>query len=193
MDQGELLARIDLIERMVLEGRRKTQYWGWSFLLWGSGHLVAMAWQVISGKPGVAWGVTMSVCAAITAVIASTRKSSSPTLSSRALGGVWFGMGISISLLAALGLPFHTLQPESFVAVFFVLTGAAHFASSQILQWRVQLFLGLIWWGAAVLALVGPREWIGWTFIVMALFGEVGFGLYLMAKEKADLRHARAA
>ncbi len=192
MDQGELLARIDLIERMVLEGRRKTQYWGWAFLLWGTGHLVAVAWQTI-GHSDIAWGVTMSLCAVITVLVASTRKESSPTLSSRALGGVWFGLGISLCLLAGLGIPFRTLRPESFVAVFFLLTGAAHFASSQISRWRVQLILGLVWWGAAVLAMAGPREWIGWTFIVMCLFGEVGFGLYLMAKEKADLRHARAA
>ena len=62
----ELLDRIDLIERMVGEGRRTTQYWGWTFVLWGVGQLVALVWSNYGGNPAVAWPVTMIACGVLT-------------------------------------------------------------------------------------------------------------------------------
>ena len=38
--------------------------------------------------------------------------------------------------------------------------------------------------------MLAPNKFVGWTFVGMDVVGEILFGLYLMAREKADLRHA---
>ncbi len=53
--QQELLERIEVIERMMRDGRRSVEYWGWTQVLWGTAYLVAIVWTVVSSKPGLAW------------------------------------------------------------------------------------------------------------------------------------------
>lgn len=191
----ELLDRIDLIERMVGEGRRTTQYWGWTFVLWGAGQLIALAWSIYSGKPQIAWPVTMIACGVLT-VLGSYRvhaRERAETYISRALGAIWFSCGISISVLAFIGNPKGTLTGPPFLAAFFALMGFANFASGLVLRWRLQQGLGILWWAAAAVALLAPVQFAGWAFVGMAVVGEILFGLYLMARERADKPHAGIA
>ena len=44
--EQELKDRLSLIESMIAEGRRKTEGWGWTFVLWGVAYYLAMAWSV---------------------------------------------------------------------------------------------------------------------------------------------------
>jgi hypothetical protein len=194
MDQ-ELLERIDLIERMVLEGRRSTQYWGWCLALWGVGQLVAIGWQRYGGRPTLAWGVTMSICGILTGlgIVRKRSQQRTETALSRAVRSVWFSFGMSITLLAFLGNHAGIFSPRSFDAVFFSLMGLTFVATGLILRWKVQIGVGLLWWAASVFAIFGPGWMVGWMFIIMVFLAEVVFGVYLMAKEKADLRHARTA
>jgi hypothetical protein len=188
----ELLDRIDLIERMIGEGRRTTQYWGWTFVLWGVGQLIALGWSIYGGNPAVAWPVTMIACGVLT-VIGSRRmhaREGAETYVSRALGAIWFSCGISISVLAFIGNPKGTFTASSFLAAFFALMGFANFASGLVLRWRLQQSLGILWWAAAAVAMLAPDQFVGWTFVGMDVVGEILFGLYLMAKERAGLRHA---
>jgi len=173
----ELLDRIDLIERMIGEGRRTTQYWGWSFY---------------SGKPAVAWPVTMVACGVLTGIGSSRMhaREKVETFISRALGAIWFSCGISISVLAFIGNPTGVFTSNSFLAAFFALMGFANFASGMVLHWRMQQVLGILWWAAAAVAMLAPDKIAAWTFVGMDIVGEILFGLYLMAREKTDLRHA---
>ena len=41
MNERGIGERIMLIENMMLEGRKTTEYWGWNFALWGIAYLVA--------------------------------------------------------------------------------------------------------------------------------------------------------
>ncbi len=191
----ELLDRIDLIERMVGEGRRTTQYWGWTFVLWGVGQLIALAWSIYGGKPQIAWPVTMIACGVLTTVGSHRMhaRERAETYVSRALGAIWFSCGISISVLAFLGNPRGTFTTASFLAAFFALMGFANFASGLVLHWRLQQALGILWWAAAAAAMLAPDKFVAWTFITMDVVGEILFGLYLMAKERASLRHAGTA
>lgn len=191
----ELLDRIDLIERMVGEGRRTTQYWGWTFVLWGVGQLIALAWSIYSGKPEIAWPVTMIACGVLT-TIGSQRmhaRERAETYISRALGAIWFSCGISISVLAFIGNPKGIFTVSSFLAAFFALMGFANFSSGLVLHWRLQQALGVLWWVAAAVAMLAPAQFVGWTFVGMAVVGEILFGLYLMARERADKPHAGIA
>jgi len=46
--EQELKERLSLIESMIAEGRRHTESWGWTFVLWGLVYYLAIAWS--------AWG-----------------------------------------------------------------------------------------------------------------------------------------
>ncbi len=191
MDE-ELLARIDLIERMVTQGRRSTEYWGWCFALWGTGQLAAITWATLGGRPGLAWGVTMSTCGIITGLVIAKMKAAeqTETLLSRSLGAIWLCFGVSISLLAFVGNPVGIFTERSFCAVFLALMGLTNVASGIILRWPLQMISGVVWWLSAVLAMLGPEKLVPWTMIVMIFVGEVVFGLYLMARERAARNHA---
>lgn len=194
MDQ-ELFERINLIERMVLEGRRSTQYWGWCLALWGSGQLVAAGWSTLSHRPILAWGVTMTVCGIATGIGVATKRSGqhSQSFLSRAVWSVWLSLGISLTMLAFLGNAAGVFTPRSFQVVFFSLMGLTYVATGLILEWRVQTGIGLVWWAAAVVTIYGPAWLLGWLFVGMVLLGEIFLGVYLMVREKVDTRNARAA
>jgi hypothetical protein len=191
MDQ-ELLARIALIERMVSQGRRSTEYWGWCFALWGIGQLTAIAWATLGGRPGLAWGVTMAACGIITGLVIAKKKATeqAETLVSRSLGAIWLCFGVSISLLSFVGNPIGIFSERAACAVFLALMGLTNASSGIILRWPLQVVNGIVWWLAAVFAMLGPEKLVPWVMIVMILVGEVVFGLYLMARERAARRHA---
>lgn len=192
----ELLERIDLIERMVSEGRRGTLYWGWCLALWGSGQLIAAVWSGYGRHPTLAWGVTMAACAIGTAIGVRRKRSTqhSQSFLSRAIWSIWLSLGVSLTLLGFLGNAAGVLTGRAFLVVFFCLMGFTYTATGLILRWRVQWGIGLLWWAAAIAALYGPDWLLGWLFLVSVFLGEVVLGLYLMVREKADMRqHARAA
>ena len=45
ISEQEVKDRLTLIESMIAEGRRDTESWGWTFVLWGVAFYVAMAWS----------------------------------------------------------------------------------------------------------------------------------------------------
>ena len=194
MDQ-ELLGRLELIENMVSQGRRTTQYWGWSFVLWGAGQLIALAWAVLSGRPEIAWPVTMTVCGILTAIGSSRmrKEEGAETIVSRSLGSIWFSCGIALFFLGIVGNGAGVFTLKSFMVVLFALMGIANMAGGTILRWKTQQLLGAIWWAGAVAVMFESERLILWTFIAMTLAAELLFGIYLMYKQRADLRHARTA
>jgi hypothetical protein len=194
MDQ-ELLERIELIERMVTQGRRTTQYWGWTFVLWGAGQLIALAWNILSGRPEIAWPVTMTLCGILTGIgSARMRKAEhAETIISRSLGSIWFSCGFALFFLGFIGNFMGFFSFQSFLVVVFALMGVANIASGTILRWRTQQILGIIWWAGAVVVMAGTQKTALWAFVGMTLAAELLFGIYLMYRERADLRHARTA
>ena len=95
----DLKDRLALIESMMTEGRRTTESWGWTFLLWGIAYCVAIAWAVL-GHSNLAWPVTMVAAVIVTVIVVSMRASKKPeTTMGRAVGAVWMALGISMFLL----------------------------------------------------------------------------------------------
>lgn len=194
MDQ-ELLERLELMERMVSQGRRTTQYWGWTFVLWGAGQLIALAWNIFLGHPEIAWPVMMTLCGILTAIgSARMRKAEHiESIVSRSLGSIWFSCGFALFFLGFTGnfMGFFTFR--SFLVILFALMGVANIASGTILRWRTQQILGVIWWAGAIVVMIGTEKAALWLFVAMTLAAELLFGIYLMYRERADLRHARTA
>ncbi len=192
--QNELLSRIDLIESMVLEGRRKFEYWGWSQVLWGSAYLIAIGWAYWSGSPNVAWPVTMIAAAVIMIVVSSRKKRVLPaTASSRSIRAIWTVVGSALFLFCfSVGISGH-FESHTFLAAVEVLLGVANLASAMILRWRTQLVVGIVWWVAAVATCFVRLAWVLPILVAATLICMIGFGLYLMYCDRRDRRRRALA
>jgi len=192
-NSGQVLEQIDLISKMINEGRRSVEKWGWVFLFWGCTHLSALLWSKFwpSSAPwlitcGAAWVIQMAI------MIRSGRphKDKQTTLG-RAVSGTWTAFGISMIFLLVAGLWKHIFTSEEGLAsAIFVLIGGANLSSGITLQFKLQIWVGLAWWLGAVAIFMFPLAAL-WIFTGAVLLCEVAFGLYLMSLEKkAELIHA---
>ena len=94
-EELDLKDRLKLIESMIAEGRRTTESWGWTFVLWGVAYYVAIAWATW-GQPAIAWPVTMIAASLLTGVLAARNAGKGPgTTIGRAMMAIWLAMGIS--------------------------------------------------------------------------------------------------
>ena len=103
--EQELKERIGIIETMIAEGRRNTESWGGTFVLWGVVYYLALAWSAW-GHSVWAWPATMLIAVIVTVVVASLKAGNHPgTTLGRAIGSIWIALGISMFVLfLALGL-----------------------------------------------------------------------------------------
>src|SRR5579872_2373428 len=143
----DLQDRISIIENMIAEGRRHTESWGSTFVLWGLAYYVAMAWSAW-GHSALAWPVTVSVAVVVTIVLASSRTSHQPTTRlGRATGSIWLALGITMFLLfVPLGFSGRLTDLHIFLAAISAILGMANGASGLILRWKAQLACAAAWW-----------------------------------------------
>ena len=194
----EIADRLKLIESMMAEGRRKTESWGWTFLLWGVAYYVAVFWAAWSVHPWSwpssmfagnhwAWPVTMCTTGVLTAVIGMRRSKGKPGVAAgRAISSIWFSAGISMLLLfPALSIA-GRIDHHSFIAIICAMLGVANGACSMILRWRAELASACVWWMASVLSCFGSEQQAIAVFLAAIFLCQFVFGIYAM------LRDARA-
>lgn len=185
-DEMNLKDRLDLIERMIAEGRRTTEHWGWSFLLWGVAYYVAIAWSTW-GRSNLAWPVTMIAAGALTGIIAWRRKRNQPTKTiGLAISAVWAAMGISLFLLLFSLAYSGRLTNHSSVAIVGAMLGMANAASSFILRWRLQFACALAWWISAEAACFGSDTQCWVVFLAAIFLCQIVFGIYAMLAESRE-------
>jgi hypothetical protein len=179
--EQELKDRIDLIERMLAEGRRSTESWGWTFVLWGITYYVAMAWSSWGGSVR-AWPVTISVAVVVTALVAWLKAGDHPrTALGRAICCIWVASGISMFLLfMALGLSGRLTDQHIFMAILSAILGLANGASGLILRWKIQLACAAVWWVASVAVCFGTIAQVTVIFLVAIFLCQIVFGIYGM-------------
>jgi hypothetical protein len=187
--EQELKDRLGLIERMIAEGRRNTESWGWTFVLWGVVYYLAIAWSAWGHSPW-AWPVTISLGVIVTIVVASLKGDEHPeTTLGRAIGSIWMALGISmVVLFPALGLSGRLTDQHVFVAVVSAILGMANGASALILRWKVQLACAVVWWVAAVAACFGTESQSMIVFLVAIFLCQIAFGIYGMIAEAQERR-----
>lgn len=192
--QTELLSRLDLMEAMVREGRRLNEYWGWAQLLWGTAYLISIAWSNWGPYPAFAWPVTM-VAAAITtvAVSISKKRAHRQTTIARSLGAIWAAVGTAIFIYCFSAAISGHNEPHAVLATVEVLLGAANFAIAAVLRWKVQFLVALVWWASAVTTCFVATAMIMPVLVAATLIGMIGFGLYLMYRERRDRRNRQSA
>jgi len=182
----ELAERLNIIEKMIAEGRRHTESWGWTFILWGIAYYVALAWTAWRHSEW-AWPATVLIAVVITIVVAYSKNARHPgTTLGRAIGSIWIALGISISLLfLALGFSGRLTDQHVFVAVIAGILGMANGASALILRWKVQFACAAVWWLAIIATSFGSDRVSTISFLAAIFLGQIAFGAYgLIAETK---------
>jgi len=186
-EELELKDRLSLIESMIAEGRRTTQSYGWTFVLWGVAYYVAILWTAFNHWPW-AWLVTMMVAWVLCWAIIRRKVGSQPerkpsTTVGRAIFSVWIAMGVSLSLLLpALGFSGRFNQ-NIFVAVVAAMLGFANGASGMMIRWKAQIATAIVWWVATVAACFGTENQSIIVFLIAIFLCQIVFGVYGMILE----------
>jgi hypothetical protein len=179
---------------MIAEGRRSTESFAWTFILWGLAYYVAIAWSTwghgwaIWASNYVAWPVTMIGAFLLTWVLAVRKRSSKvgkqpATTAGRAIASIWIAMGISMFiLLYSLGVSGKGDQ-QIFVAVIAAMLGTSNAASSMLLKWKQQFACAVVWWAAAVASCFGTITQSTIALLVAIFFCQIVFGIYGMVCE----------
>ena len=130
----------------------------------------------------------MLACGAIMGIggYRMAKKQQVKTQLNRAISSVWWAFCLMLLFLFC-SPPTHSSW-LAWIAIFCAAYGATFFASGHILKWMPMKINGLLWWagGIAIRLLDGGAALA--VFAVLALAGEVGFGLYTMAHERKALR-----
>ena len=185
--EQELKDRLNLIESMIAEGRRNTESWGWTFVLWGVVYYLALAWSAW-GHSGWAWPVTVLIGGIISIVIASLKTGNRPgTTLGRAVGSIWIALGISMFLLfLALGLSGRLTDQHLFTAVISAILGMANGASALILRWKVQFACAVVCWVTAVATCFGTDAQSTIVFLIAIFLCQIAFGIYGVATKAPE-------
>jgi hypothetical protein len=188
----ELKERLTLIETMIAEGRRTTESWGWTFVLWGVAYYVAIAWANW-GRPNLAWPVTMIAASILTGILASRNAAKRPeTTVGRAMMAIWLAMGIStFAVMMSLGMS-GRLDLHNSVAIIGAMLGAANATSSIILKWKMQFVCAVVWWASAVAACFASDSVTSVVFLAAIFFCQIVFGIYGMIAQSRKQKAARA-
>lgn len=182
-EELDLRDRLSLIETMIAEGRRKTESWGWTFVLWGVAYYVAIGWSYL-GKPSLAWPVTMIAASIVTGVLASRVSSKKPdTTIGRSMMALWVGMGVSIFLLMVALSIAGRMEIHLAIAIIGGMLGSTNAASSIILRWKMQFACAVVWWASMIAALFVSETQAGIIFLVALFFCQIVFGIYGMIRE----------
>ena len=178
----ELKDRLDLIENMLAAGRRQTESWGWTFLLWGVAYYVAIAWATW-GRSNLAWPVTMIAAAVVTGIVAVSKRSGKPqTTIGNSIGAIWTALGISMFLLFfSLGFS-HRIELHVFIAIICAMLGMANATSGMILKWKMQLVCAVVWWTASVAGCFGDKNQSIIVLLAAIFFCQIVFGIYAMVR-----------
>jgi hypothetical protein len=185
--EQELKERLSLIESMIAEGRRKSESWGWTFVLWGVAYYLAIAWSAL-GHSVWAWPATILIAVILTLAVAFMKAGShAQTTLGRAIGSIWIALGISMFLLfLALGSSGRLTDQHLFVAVTSAILGMANGASALILRWKAQLATAVVWWVAAVATCFGTDAQSTTLFLVAIFLCQIVFGLYGVIAEAQE-------
>jgi hypothetical protein len=188
----EIVQRIELMERMVAEGRRFTARYGWVFVLWGVVDLAAMSWRYFEPTSlwvgQWAWPICLLAGAVLTLIgraLQGHQKNCVRGVRCQSVEAVWGMMGISLAILITGAMVRHLTWQYSYVAGVLIIIGMAHAISAVILRWRVQGVVAAIWWAGGIAAFcVRSNRGVEEIMFVEMVLGMILFGVYAMVLER---------
>lgn len=191
VNELELTERLKLIEKMISEGRRTTEGWGWTFLLWGTAYYVAIGWSAWVPKSSLPWPVTMISAFVITWLLAATRSRRHPeTTLGRAIASVWIATGISMFVLFMTLTLKGWFETQIYMSVIAAMLGTANATSALILKWKPQFVCTLVWWLACCACVVGSERQALIVLLAAIFVCQFVFGAYMMICESRRQRGA---
>lgn len=198
-DNQDLQDRLSLIENMISEGRRKTESWGWTFVLWGVSYSAAIVFANLGapiaewstyGHREIAWPITVvgTLILMFLFIAFGSRKSGNQreTTIGRAVYSIWIAMGISMFLLLLAAGIGGKLDQQMFVAFVAAMLGLTNAASAMILKWRTQFLCALVWWTTAVVACFATVSQTTIVFLAAIFLCQIVFGTYGMLAEARE-------
>jgi hypothetical protein len=190
-EELELKERLSLIESMIAEGRRTTESWGWTFVLWGVAYYIAIAWASW-GRSNLAWPVTMIAAAIVTSVFASRITRGQPgTTVGRVMSAIWSVMGtVLFVVLMALGFSGRA-DLHLIVAIVGAMLATANGISSIVIRWKMQFACAVVWLALAVGACFTTDMQTGMLSLAAIFFCLIVFGIYGIVLESR--RQSRSA
>lgn len=189
---NELNERLDLIQSMIAEGRRKAESWGWTFVLWGVAYFVAFFWASW-GHFYYAWPVTVITAGLITSVGFMRKKSAPNTTMARAIGSIWMATGLSMFIVFdALGFSRHMTDVHVFLATAAAFLGLANMACGLILQWKAEIACAIVWWAAAIAVCFTAENVAIGAFLLAVFLCQIVFGFYAMIRESRSRQQLEA-
>jgi hypothetical protein len=188
-EEMELRERLDLMQRMINEGRRKQESWGWTFVLWGIAYYIAFFWAWLGSFP-IAWPITMGAGGVLTFIGFSRRQYRVPeTTIGRAIASIWIATGCSMFILFdAMGFGLHLADPRAFFAAASAMIGLANAACSLTLKWKAEFLCAIVWWAAAVVSCFCNLVTTVVAFLVAIFLCQIVFGAYMMVLEARQRR-----
>ncbi len=189
----ELSDRLQLIESMICEGRRKTGRYGWNFLLWGLAYYVAIGWSSLNHS-SLAWPVTMVTAAILSIGIGMRFSGQDPaTTTGRFLGALWSSGGIALFVFA-FGMAYSGhASAQTLIPGVEVLLGLVNLASGLVLRWRLQQLCGVLWTIAAAISFFVSEQSASWLFLAAIFFCNIVFGIVITLSEMRSSRSVSAS
>jgi len=186
--QADLVARLDLMETMIAEGRRATGRCGWIFVLWGLVDLAGMALQWEHPYHAWNWPVVITIGMVLQsagfALYCRGGRICGPNIKGRAVSAIWSMMGLTLALYCFTAIFTHHAWGSGYLAAIFMIIGLAHATSAIILRWGVQGAVAALFWAGGIACFFVSGNWFLAIFCVEMLFGMVFFGLYAMWLER---------
>ena len=190
MNEIEAKENIELIRSMIEETKRSTAYSGDIYIAWGVVTLLAILgtyllevlelyryiwlnWIAFMGL-----GFIYSCYHGITL----RKKAKVTTFAGKILGQTWLACGVSLVILAFVA-PLAGLYPGMMVsAVVATIIGIGYFITGEIVQWKLLIWLAVLWWvgGAGMMFL--KTESILLVFAFLMSLGYLVPGFILRAK-----------
>jgi hypothetical protein len=187
-DRDDIVARLDLMQAMIAEGRATTARFGWIFVMWGLLYSIAVTWTAFLPHRSWAWPIciTAGVVASIT-VRNRQRRAGANFANPRAhsIDSIWRAMGIGITLFSIACAVSHQVAGPVYISAVLFIVGLAHATSALTLRWIAQGIAAAIWWTGGIAALFFTRpDQLFLIFMLATLCGMVLFGIYAMLLER---------
>lgn len=163
-------------------------------VLWGgvgAAGLVFTWWSVTVGSTDAVPAAWLSLLVlgwigSLLLVRRGARSAAVDNVAGRAFGGIWMGLGVTLTLLATLGVYSGALDPRSLPGVLSVVLGTGYFASGFLTGLRWLTAVGVAWWVGGAVLLFWSEPGALLVMSAMALLLEVGPALALRARERAQ-------
>lgn len=196
MNETEAKESLELIRSMIEETKRSTAYSGAIYIVWGVVTLLAVLGTYLLvilklySYIGINWIGFMVLGLVYSFYHGATqrRKAQIATFSGEIIGHTWFACGVSLVILAFVA-PLAGLYPSWMVpAVVATVIGIGYFITGEILQWKLFIWLAVLWWLGGTGMMLLKRESILLAFAFLVSVGYLVPGFILRAKYKKQTK-----